>query len=244
MEAIIPDPLVTVVLPVRNGEKFLAEAIESVLAQTYRLMELIVIDGGSSDRSGAIARAYRGVKYVAQAGTGLPEAWNEGIACARGQLVAFISADDLWMPDKLRCQVERMIEQPELLYTIAWFRFFLEPGCPLPRGFNARLLGQDLVGRLTETLLARRDAFEIVGPFSTAYPAAQDVAWFSRAQELDAPMAVIPQVLLHKRVHDGNLSSNAAVNTPALLQVLRHSLQRRRSGGRQEAPAGGRPHGS
>ena len=202
-----------------------------------------MVDGGSSDRSGAIARAYHGVRYVAQAGTGLPEAWNQGIACARGPLVAFISADDRWTVDKLRLQVDRLMQQPGLAYTIAWFRFFLEPGCAVPPGFNAGLLDRDLVGRIPETLVARREAFEAVGRFSTAYAAAQDVEWFVRAQEKGAPMALIPQVLLHKRVHERNLSSNAAVNTPALLQILRHSLQRRRSGGRPDDPAAGRSDG-
>jgi hypothetical protein len=135
------------------------------------------------------------------------------------------------------------MQQPGLAYTIAWFRFFLEPGCAVPRGFNAGLLDRDLIGRIPETLVARREAFEVVGRFSAAYAAAQDVEWFVRAQETGAPMAVIPQVLLHKRVHDANLSSNATVNTPALLQVLRHSLKRRRAGQRSGNPADGGPHG-
>jgi glycosyltransferase involved in cell wall biosynthesis len=205
-----------------------------VLAQTYRQLELIVVDGGSSDRSGEIARSFRGVRCVPQAGTGLADAWNQGIERARGELIAFISADDRWTADKLRRQVDCLVRQPGLVYAIAWFRFFLEPGCSLPRGFDATLMDRDLVGRIPETLVARRDAFEIVGRFSTAYAAAQDVAWFVRAQEIGAPMAVLPHVLLHKRIHDGNLSSNAAVNTPALLQVLQHSLQRRRSGARPD----------
>jgi glycosyltransferase involved in cell wall biosynthesis len=237
------EPLVSVVLPVRDGERFLAEAIESVLAQTCRPLELIVVDGGSRDRSGEIARSYDGVRYVAQAGSGLPDAFNQGIACARGTLLAFISSDDRWTVDKLQRQVDCLRQQPGLAYTIARFRFFLEPGCRLPRGFNAGLLDRDLVGRIPETLVARREAFEAVGRFSTAYAAAQDVEWFLRAQERATPMALVPHVLLHKRIHDRNLSSDAAVNTPALLEVLRHSLQRRRSGPDPDDPAEGRPHG-
>jgi glycosyltransferase involved in cell wall biosynthesis len=222
------DPLVTVVLPVRNGELFLAEAIESVLVQDYRPFELIVVDGGSTDRSTEIARAYDGVRCEEQVGQGLPNAWNQGVGAARGALIAFISSDDRWTPDKLSRQVGRMIREPELAYTNTMLRFFLEPGCNIPRGFNASLLGQDLVGRMPETLVAWRETFEAVGRFNERYAAAQDVDWFLRAQESDLPTAVVPSVLLHKRVHDSNLSSDTAVNTPALLQILRNSIQRRR----------------
>lgn len=224
----VPDPVVSIILPVRNGGQFLAEAIESVAAQSYRAFELIVVDGGSTDGSVEIARSYDIVRHVRQIGRGLPDAWNQGIAAARGTLLAFNSADDRWTPDKLACQVEWMGARPETAYTIAMFRFFLQHGCAIPRGFNPDLLGRSLVGRIPETLVVRREAFDVVGPFNTEYGGAQDVDWFLRALEAKLPMAVLPDVLLHKRIHDANLSSNAAVNTPALMQMLKHSIQRRR----------------
>lgn len=213
----------------RNGEPFLAEAIESVLVQDYHPLELIVVDGGSTDRSAEIARSYDGVRREEQVGRGLPDAWNQGVRVARGALIAFISSDDRWTPDKLSRQIDRMMREPELAYTIAMFRFFLEPGCIIPQSFNQSLLEQDLVGRIPETLVAWRETFDTVGPFNVSYAAAQDVDWFLRAQESDLPMAVVPSVLLYKRVHENNLSSNATVNTPALLQILRNSIQRRRA---------------
>jgi glycosyltransferase involved in cell wall biosynthesis len=220
---------------VRNGERFLGESIESVLDQDYQPLELIVVDGASTDRSAEIARSYDGVRCVEQAGHGLPEAWNQGVGVARGTLVAFISSDDRWTPDKLSRQIERMMREPELAYTIAMFRFFLEPGCRIPRGFNRSLMDQDLVGRIPETLVAWRETFDAVGGFNASYAAAQDVDWFLRAQELDLPTALVPSVLLYKRVHESNLSSNAAVNTPALLQILRSSIRRRRAAGAPDA---------
>jgi glycosyltransferase involved in cell wall biosynthesis len=240
----MPDPLVSVVLPVRDGERFLAEAIESVLGQEYERLELIVVDGWSTDRSAEIARSYPRVRYLLQStpspegegSRGLADAWNQAIGLARGSLVAFISSDDRWTPDKLRQQVERMVREPELAYTIAHFRFFLEPGHPVPRGFDPGLLDRDLVGRIPETLVARRETFESVGDFRTSYAAAHDVDWFLRAQEANLPMAIEDGVLLHKRVHDQNVSSNVAVNTPALFDILRDSLARRGAAARDAGP--------
>jgi glycosyltransferase involved in cell wall biosynthesis len=222
----VSNPLVSVVLPVKDGERFLAEAVESVRAQDYRPLELIVVDGGSADRTAAIARSFPEVRYVEQPDRGVARAWNLGLAHARGPVVAFLSSDDRWTPDKLSRQVGHLGSHPELLFVVGLFRYFLEPGHALPPGFNPGLLGRDLVGRVMETLVARREAFERVGPFNPEFRVAEDVDWFARAKDLGVPMAVVPQVVLHKRVHDRNLSADAAVNTPLLLRALRASVRR------------------
>lgn len=228
------DPLVSVVLPVRNGSRFLTDAIESVLAQTYPHIELIVVDGDSSDGSDEIAQSYEDVIYVRQSlppdedgWRGLPDAWNLGITRARGPLIAFLSADDRWLSKKIATQVA-LLDRDDACYSTTMFRFFLEPGYAVPPSFRAELFGQDLVGRIPETLLARRRAFDEVGLFDTRYSAAQDVDWFLRSQEMGLPASLVSQVLVEKRVHDSNLASNAVINSPALLEVLGRSIKRRR----------------
>ena len=220
------NPLVSVVIAVKNGERYLAQAIESVLAQDYRPFELIVVDGHSTDRTELIARSYRDVLFVEQENDGIPDAWNQGIRQARGPFLAFLSSDDFWEPDKLTRQLNHLQNHPETLYTVACFRYFVEPGFALPPGFNPDLLDRDLVGLIMETLVARRQVFQRVGVFNTAYSIAEDVDWFARAKDMQVPTAVIPEVLLHKRIHDSNASSAAAVNTPNLLRILRHSIHR------------------
>ena len=103
---------VSVIIPSYNCEPFLAEAIESVFAQTYRPKEVIVVDDGSTDQTAAIARSYKEVQYIYQANQGPAIARNNGIATARGDFIAFIDHDDMWLPNKLEVQIEYLLEHP------------------------------------------------------------------------------------------------------------------------------------
>lgn len=106
-------PSVSAVIPCYNGELFLSEAVLSVLRQTYPVVELIVVDDGSSDRSAEIARSFGSpVKLVQKENGGEGSARNRGIQEARGDLIAFLDADDVWHPDKLAHQVEYLAEHP------------------------------------------------------------------------------------------------------------------------------------
>lgn len=226
----MPDiPLVSVIVAVRNGERFLAAALESIYAQDYRSFEVIVVDGQSTDNTAAIAQSFARVQYIWQMGQGIADAYNLGLAAAQGSLIAFLSHDDLWTPDKLRMQVGYMQSHPNILYTIARVHFFLEPGHQPPPGFRCNLLDGDHVGRIMETLVARRAVFDMVGPFDTTIAIANDADWFARAQDMAIPMAVLPQVLLHKRIHATNLSLHTAANTRDLLVALRRSAARKQA---------------
>jgi glycosyltransferase involved in cell wall biosynthesis len=222
-------PLVSVVIAVRDGERYLREAIDSVLAQRYEPYEIVVVDGDSSDRSREIAGAVPGVRVVRQAGRGIANAYNEGIAAARGELLAFLSHDDLWAPDKLERQAGLMAARPELEYTIAMARYFLEDGCAPPPGFRRDLLDRDVVGCMMETLVARRAVFDRVGRFDESFEIGEDADWYARAKDHGAVSAVVPDVLLRKRVHGVNLSLNSPTDYACLLRALRGSIGRKRA---------------
>lgn len=122
-------PLVSVIIPCRNAEPWLATAIESCLAQTWRHLQIIVVDNGSSDRSLDFARRYepRGVIVLECARSGASAARNVGLAHARGDLIQFLDADDVLDPEKIRVQVERLASAPPAsLASGAWARFWLE----------------------------------------------------------------------------------------------------------------------
>jgi len=217
----------SVIIVVRNGARFIAEALESIARGDLQPTEIVVVDGRSSDDTVAIARRFAAVRIVEQTGDGCPDAYNLGVRLARGDLIGFLSHDDRWTPDKLRVQVARMTERPELLYTTARVRFFLEQGCAPPPGLRPELLTGDHGGRIMETLVARREAFERVGLFDTTLKNASDVDWFARAQDLGITTEMLPDVLLDKRIHDRN-TTRAGLNNPELLAVLRRSILRRR----------------
>jgi glycosyltransferase involved in cell wall biosynthesis len=224
-----PDQLlVSVVMAVKNGERYLAQAIESVLAQTYQAFEIILVDDSSNDDTEKIARSYSQVRYLRQAANhGIAIARNIGIEMARGELMAFLSHDDLWLQGKLSKQVDCFVHDPELQYTLTWFRYFLEPGCPVPPGFNPELLGRSLIGRIPETVVARRQLFDQIGNFNNDFYFANDVDWFARAKDHAAPMTIVPEVLLLKRLHDANVTYNSKANGE-LLGLLKQSIQRQR----------------
>ncbi|MCU0517013.1 MAG: glycosyltransferase [Oscillatoria sp. Prado101] len=223
-------PLVSVIMVVKNGERFLAEAIESILSQTYEPYEIIVVDGQSTDSTEKIAKSYKPVRYIRQTGQGVADAYNVGIDAARGEFVAFLSHDDLWAPNKLSVQVDYLLSQPEIQYTVAKAKFFLEEGYSIPPGFKPELLEGDRVSRIMETLVARKTLFEKIGQFNPNLRTAEDVDWFARAKDKNILMAVIPEVLLYKRIHDANISlSDIKLNNDLLLNILKQSIDRQRS---------------
>ncbi len=230
-------PLVSAVIIVRNGERFLATAIESVLVQDYRPLEVIVVDGQSTDRSAEIARSYREVCYVGQTNRGIADAWNVGIGASHGELIAFLSHDDRWTPDKLRVQVGYMRAHPEVEYTIARVKFVLQPGFEVPPGFRPELLEGDHVGQLMETLVVWKSVFARIGKFDANLVTGEDTDWYARANDARVSRAVLPQVLLVKRVHDENTSLNNPVGNQNLLTALKRSIDRKRN---QEAIIHGR----
>lgn len=221
-------PLVSVVVAVRNGERFLAQALASILEGAYRPVEILVVDGNSTDSTLEIARSFGHVRCLQQMGQGIAAAYNTGIEASTGTFVAFLSHDDHWTPDKLETQIEFMTRHPEVEYTIGRAKFFLEPGHEIPRGFRRELLEGDHVAPIMETLVARRPLFERLGKFDTRLSIANDVDWFTRASDMKIPTAVMPQVLLHKRVHDANLSMNVETNNRDLLKLLKASIDRKR----------------
>ncbi len=222
-------PLVSVIMAVRNGERFLKQAIESVLSQDYSPIEILIIDGHSTDRTKEIACSYSELTYLVQPDQGIANAYNFGIRSSCGKLVAFLSHDDLWKPEKLSLQVAYLEKHPEVGYVIAQTQYFLEPGCSFP----SQYLRQDVLDkawelRMMEIVLIRRDVFEKVGFFDPSLSTAEDIDWFARADDAEIRMGVIHQILLNKRIHDRNISIYSAEQRKNLFFALRKSAQRKK----------------
>jgi glycosyltransferase involved in cell wall biosynthesis len=226
---------VSVVLIVRNGADYVGEAIASVRRSRRQPLEIIVVDGGSTDHTCHIAAREPLVRVLPQQSRGIPGAYNEGIAASRGELVAFISHDDLWEPGKLDVQADLMLQRPELDLTVTMVQHFLAEGAGVPAGFRPELLEQAVPGMIMEALMVRPRVFERVGGFDPAFTAGEDTDWFARVRDAGLPMAVIPQTLVRKRVHATNFSINAPALNAHLLRALRGSIGRKRQG----APAAG-----
>lgn len=222
------NPLVSVIIPVYNGAAYLAEALESVLAQDYQPLDVIVVDDGSTDRTAEIVRSYPVARYFAQTNQGHGAARNTGIAAARGELIAFLDADDLWAPQKLSMQVGYLMAHPDLGYTISHLRILIEPGVAKPAWLNERLSLEYAAAYLPSALLVRRRVLEEVGGFDVSLWCSNDSDWFFRAKDAGITMALLPDVLLYRRIHRANLSSDVPTATSDLLRVVKASIVRQR----------------
>ena len=113
---------ISVVIPAYNAGRFLARTIDSVLAQTCGAQEIIVVDDGSTDDTAEVARTYGSkIRYIAQANAGASVARNTGIEAAAGEWIAFLDADDEWLPEKLAKQTELLKKNPDLVWTTGNF---------------------------------------------------------------------------------------------------------------------------
>lgn len=224
-------PLVSVIMPVYNGEKYVSEAIQSVLAQESGPQEIIVVDDGSTDGSADVCASFSSIRYIRQENQGVAMARNRAIENSTGEYFAFLDQDDRWASNKLTTQVEFLKGHPTVDYVLAQQQVYLDGTSEKPSWLKEELLKGEHTGYHLGTALIRRNVLENVGMFDPQYRIGSDSDWFLRAKDAEMKMAVLPDVLLYKRVHDKNESSRVQQSSRELLAQIRRSLHRRREGG-------------
>jgi glycosyltransferase involved in cell wall biosynthesis len=218
---------ISVIMVVKNGQKYLKEAIESVLGQTRPPEEIILVDGQSADQTAEIAQSYPQIRYLKQEKNGLADARNLGIRSSTRELITFLDHDDTWPTDKLQRQLREFQRSPQLEYCYGQVRFFPHSSYQQYYGFELSEVNGVMTGRTPGTLMARREMFETIGMFDPRYSIACDFDWFARAAGSGLHSLFLPEVLLHKRLHESNLSGNREQNRIEIMSVLRYSLQRK-----------------
>ena len=224
------EPLVSVVIPAYNAAAFVRVAVDSVLAQTWPAREIIVVNDGSTDDTATVLAEYgEAIRVVSQPNGGLPTARNSGILAARGELVAFLDADDRWLPDKLTLQVELMqsrpevgfcstvtrVESPDGAHTGTW-------GCPRIQGNLLRtlFLHNGAIPGSGSGVLARKHLLEQIGLFDPQLRSLEDIDMWMRLAAvttyacIDAPLTVIVK-------HPQSMSRNLEVMRNAAITVMR-----------------------
>lgn len=195
-------PLISVIIPVYNGEAFLKNAVESVLMQTYSNIEVIIIDDGSTDNTKKIVKRFKdSVTYLYQENGGIGSARNLGIKQARGEYLAFLDADDEWPKEKLEIQMQAFQKEPDLEFLFGKVEhFFAEK--ELEGKF--RPPPETLSGFVAGTLLARKPAVDRLGLFKTEFQVGEFIEWCLRAKQMGMKMGVIADKCLKRRIHGKN----------------------------------------
>ena len=204
-------PLVSAVIPVHDGAGFVSDAIASVFRQTWPRMECIVVDDGSTDGTPEAVKAVGGdrVRYIGQPRSGVSRARNRGIAEARGDLVAFLDADDVWLPEKTSQQLEAFRTNPGLGLVLTDFLMvnsvLRRPVCvsvdPTRRGLRKVLLMEAAGTGLSFTGMVRREVAEAVGGFDPRFSVSADLEFTLRVAER-FPVAAVNRPLALYRIHD------------------------------------------
>jgi glycosyltransferase involved in cell wall biosynthesis len=218
--------LVSVIVPVHDGERYLKEALDSVLAQDYRPVEVIVVDDGSTDRSAEIARSVPGVTVISQDQGGPSAARNAGIARARGEFVAFLDADDLMLPHKLTVQVGHLIDHPEVGCTLARQVIRVEEGVEPPAWLRRDRRGDRHLP--VSSIVVRTAALRAIRGFDESLWRAEDQDLLFRLRADEVQIELLPDVLLTRRIHGSNLTYQQAATQQALLSSIRGRLLARR----------------
>ena len=224
-------PLLSVVIPVHDGAAFVREAIESVRAQAYPRLEIIVVDDASEDDTEAIVRSlpYDLCYYDFRTNLGPAEARNRGIREAAGDFIAFLDVDDFWPDGNLRRLVKILLADPSLDFVQGKPRLLeLDANDGVYRETGAH---QEPFPHYIGTSLFRRSVFGKVGPFDRTLRFGEDSDWYLRAAELEIRREEVDDVTLCVRRHGGNMTWGKTQLELNLLKVFKGRLDRKRDRG-------------
>lgn len=231
----IPVNPVSVIIPVFNGEKFIGEAIESVLHQTVKALEIIVVDDGSADDTEAIIKKIEGnIQYVYQENAGVAAARNRGLELAQGDLIGFIDADDIWMKNKLEIQLNLLEKKPE--YEMAVGLVFRTPLSETESAVNPEH-GEGEYATHVGSALFKRQVFEKVGNFDEEMKFSEDVDLFLRILEAGIKVWGHADIVQLYRRHDQNVTLDTKRSNSFLLKAFKKSLDRRKKRGKNFSDA-------
>jgi glycosyltransferase involved in cell wall biosynthesis len=222
-------PLVSVIIPVYNGERFIAAAIDHVRSQNYPAIELIVVDDGSQDRTADIVeRSDSDIRFFRQENSGPAAARNRGLRDASGEFILFLDVDDFWPENTIQRLVSHMLQEPEMDVIRGYAQLVKvdhETG-ELTYDGNPKESFADYIG----AAIYRRSVFGQVGLFDPTMLFGEDADWFTRAREQGIRMKRLEEVTLYVRRHGSNMTEGKNLVELNMLRIIKKALDRRRAG--------------
>jgi glycosyltransferase involved in cell wall biosynthesis len=220
---------VAVVIPVHNGERYLGEAVESALSQTLAPANVVVVDDGSEDATPDVVSRFRSrVDYVRQDRGGAASARNRGVAMTTADLIAFLDADDVWLPDKLQRQVEALPQDEAAVMVFGSVVQFASPDLDDLSRAALQFNSDPMPGLCASTLLLRRRDFMHAGWFDPKLALGDFVEWYARARDAEIGEVALNAVVCRRRLHQNNMSRRLRPDWGDYAKVLKGILDRRR----------------
>jgi glycosyltransferase involved in cell wall biosynthesis len=216
---------ISVIIPAYNADRFLAAAVESVLAQGVDGLELLVVNDGSRDGTAIVARAFGPpVQVLEQENRGIGPARNTGVNAAAGELLAFLDADDVWAYGSLATRLQMLTIHPDLdgVFGLVenWQDGEAATGLEVKAGATAQ-------GPVAGTMLIRRASFLKAGPF-TDVRLGEFIEWYARAVDAGLRFDTVQQVVLRRRIHAASTTATAR-DRSAYLRAMQSIIARRRA---------------
>jgi glycosyltransferase involved in cell wall biosynthesis len=228
------EPLVSVLVPTFNGRKYIGETLESVLAQTYGALEVIVVDDGSTDDTAEVVSAFAPrVKLIRQPQSGHPAARNRGVRESTGEFLSFLDHDDLWSPRKIEAQMECFRADPSLDLAFGHIQNFFSPELTEEECALVSVPLHPLPGLLQGAMLARKTSFLCVGLFSEERDMGDFLDWYGRAMILNLRTHMQPETVLRRRIHSANYQRTHKHLRKQYLPALKQLLDRRRAAAKE-----------
>jgi glycosyltransferase involved in cell wall biosynthesis len=231
----VPHADISVIIPAYDAAAYLAEAIDSVLKQTLLPQEIIVVDDGSTDTTAGIAASFPEVTLVRARHGGAGAARNRGVEHARAGYLAFLDADDYWLPEKLQQQLSMLDQHSELDGVFSRFELFHSPDMTEADRLRYPIRENAVAGNMAGCLLIKHEAFHDVGGFDETLPGGEFIEWMLRARQAGRMFGMVEATLMRRRIHGRNsvLREQASMHA-AYLRIVREKRKR-------DAAAGGAP---
>jgi len=225
----IPSIQISVIIPIHNDARFIHEALTSVLSQGIGDMEVLIVDDGSTDDFEDRLAGFNDprIRVIKQVNSGAAEARNNGIRHAEGEFVAFLDADDIWAPGKLKLQLEALSCRKDVNMVFGQVKEF----------HDASVDGHDELQKDAKTfagyspiaLLISQKDFLRVGYFQSQWRVAEFIDWYDRARHLGLSEIMLSDVLAYRRIHSGNIDRLKRPDARQYAAVLKQALDRRRA---------------
>ena len=215
------NPFISVIIPTYNQGEYILEAVKSVLSQTPHLLEVIVIDDNSTDHTREALETLNAsnVQYYHQNHLGAGVARNTGVERAQGEWIAFLDADDLWLPQKITLQLA-CAEDNNSSIIFSHIKQFISPELCVGKLAEITIKNKVMPGYCASTLLIRKKIFNEIGWFNSVYRLGEFMAWYMRLQKSGIPYYLMDDILVLRRIHRNNTSSRNKMARHDYLRVV------------------------